>query len=89
MTSGTRVEAGLEFQEHRMHQSHAHPNPFGLLLDPERVLRAMESSERLARLRSRIYHPLDEIRLKSTKSPCAHFDRLVDQMPDEPEVDLV
>lgn len=71
-----------------MHQSHAHSNPFGLLLDPERVVRAMESSERLARLRSRIYHPLDQIRLKSGNSPCAQFDRLVDQMPDELEADV-
>jgi hypothetical protein len=71
-----------------MHQGLSHANPFSLLLDPERVIRAVESSERLARLRSRIYHPLDEIRLKSRSSPCVQFDRWVDQMPDDPEVEV-
>lgn len=68
-----------------MNQVHSHSNPFLLLLDPERVIRELESSERLARLRSRIYHPLDQIRLRSSDSPCAQFDRWVDQMPDEPD----
>jgi hypothetical protein len=43
-----------------MTQPH-HPvaNPFALLMDPQAVVRAIESSERLARLHSRICRPLD------------------------------
>jgi len=38
-----------------------HPvaNPFALLMDPQAVFRAIESSERLARLHSRVCRPLD------------------------------
>ncbi len=35
-------------------------NPFAMLLDPERVVHDVACSERLARLRSRIYRPLDK-----------------------------
>lgn len=34
-------------------------NPFALLTDPDAVLRAIERSERLERLHSRICRPLD------------------------------
>ena len=34
-------------------------NPFALLLNPESVLKAVESSERLGRLHSRVCRPLD------------------------------
>ena len=38
-----------------------HPvaNPFALLMDPESVFRAIEKSERLERLHSRVCRPLD------------------------------
>lgn len=38
-----------------------HPvaNPFALLMDPQAIFRAIESSERLARLQSRVCRPLD------------------------------
>ena len=38
-----------------------HPvaNPFALLMDPESVFRAIEKSERLGRLHSRVCRPLD------------------------------
>jgi hypothetical protein len=39
--------------------SHA-SNPFALMLDPAAVVRAMEQSDRLARLQSRICRPLDK-----------------------------
>lgn len=39
--------------------SHA-ANPFALMLDPAAVVRAMEQSDRLARLQSRICRPLDK-----------------------------
>ncbi len=35
-------------------------NPFALMLDPEAVFQAVERSERLARLKSRICRPLDK-----------------------------
>ena len=35
-------------------------SPFAMLIDPERVVRAMEHSERLNRLHSRVYRPLDK-----------------------------
>lgn len=34
-------------------------NPFALLMDPESVFRAIEKSERLERLHSRVCRPLD------------------------------
>jgi hypothetical protein len=43
-----------------MSQTQAVSNPFGLMLDPEAVVKAMECSERLARLQSRVYRPLDK-----------------------------
>ena len=66
-----------------MRQSHSQLNPFGLLLDSEPIIRAVESSERLSRLHSRICHPLDEIKPKASKSACAQFDRWIDQLTDE------
>ena len=41
-----------------MKTSH-HANPFGLLLNPEEVLRAVESSQPLGGLRSTVFRPLD------------------------------
>ena len=35
-------------------------NPFALMMNPEAVFAVIERSERLARLQSRICHPLDE-----------------------------
>lgn len=39
-----------------------HPvaNPFALLMDPQSVFRAIEKSERLERLHSRVCRPLDK-----------------------------
>lgn len=36
------------------------PNPFALMMDPQSVLDVIEHSQRLARLKSRIYRPLDK-----------------------------
>jgi len=36
-----------------------HANPFALLVQPEAVAHAVAHSERLARLRSRVFRPLD------------------------------
>ena len=35
-------------------------NPFALLMEPEAVFAAMASSDRLARLKSRVWRPLDK-----------------------------
>ena len=35
-------------------------NPFALMMDPEAVFQAMEHSERLNALRSRVHRPLDK-----------------------------
>ncbi|MBP7132256.1 MAG: hypothetical protein KBA70_05765 [Aquabacterium sp.] len=37
-----------------------HANPFALMMDPEAVLAAMERSERLNHLQSRVCRPLDK-----------------------------
>ena len=36
------------------------PNPFALMMEPEVIFAAMASSDRLARLKSRICRPLDK-----------------------------
>ena len=36
------------------------PNPFALMMEPEVVFAALASSDRLARLKSRICRPLDK-----------------------------
>ena len=40
-------------------------NPFALMTDPQAVLQAVQLSDRLARLQSRVYRPLDQ-------SPAGH-----------------
>jgi hypothetical protein len=44
-----------------MEQAHVASNPFALMLDPAAVVLAMEKSDRLSRLQSRICRPLDKI----------------------------
>ncbi len=39
---------------------HSAANPFALLTDPQAVFRAIENSERLERLHSRVCRPLDK-----------------------------
>jgi hypothetical protein len=41
-------------------------NPFALLMDPQAVFMAIEKSERLARLHSRVCRPLDKPMLPVT-----------------------
>ena len=65
-------------------------DPFALLLDPEGVAREVAASERLARLRSRIYRPLDRplIPLAGARQlDCAEFDAWLDsELPDDEEL---
>lgn len=43
-----------------MHRSQLVSNPFSLLMNPQAVLEALENSERLGQLNSRICRPLDK-----------------------------
>jgi hypothetical protein len=57
-----------------MQQAQSIANPFAMLLEPERVLRAVECSERLNRLHSRICRPLDKISLTAEDATGADAD---------------
>jgi hypothetical protein len=57
-------------------------NPFALMMDPESILRAVESSERLARLKSHICRPLDKPLIPKIGAVQAAFDHAVDAEPD-------
>lgn len=53
-------------------------NPFALMMDPEAVLRAVEQSPRLARLRRRICRPLDKPLLPPADDGAVEFDQTID-----------
>ena len=55
--------------------------PFALLLNPEVVVKAMESSERLSRLHSRVCRPLDRpvIPTQGRDDAVAAFDAAIDR----------
>jgi hypothetical protein len=56
-------------------------SPFALLLHPEVVVKAMEASERLTRLHSRICRPLDRqvVPPHKAEDPVAAFDAAIDR----------
>ncbi|MGA0610868.1 hypothetical protein [Caldimonas sp. KR1-144] len=56
-------------------------DPFALMMNPEAVLRAVECSDRLARLQRRICRPLDKP--LPLRGAAAEFDASVDAQPDE------
>ena len=66
-------------------------DPFALLMNPEAVVQAMESSDRLGRLQRRICRPLDKPLIpRAAKSDVAAFDESVDDTeielpPEAPE----
>ncbi len=72
-----------------MHQQTLIANPFAMLLDPERIARAVESSERLNRLHSRVCRPLDKplIARRGDASDLDAFDALVEASQVEPEAE--
>lgn len=54
--------------------------PFALLLNPEVVVKAMEASERLSRLHSRVCRPLDRPVLPAHKDEnVAAFDAAIER----------
>lgn len=63
-------------------------NPFLLMMNPEEVMRAVESSDRLQCLRRKVFRPLDGPAPKSRlASEAASFDALIDD-DDDPVPDL-
>jgi hypothetical protein len=61
-----------------MHSSTAVSNPFALMIAPEAVFAAIERSDRLARLKSTICHPLDKPRPEQPPVELKAFDEQVD-----------
>ncbi|MEF7615807.1 hypothetical protein V4F39_17975 [Aquincola sp. MAHUQ-54] len=59
-------------------------NPFALMVHPETVLQAVERSERLARLHSRVCRPLDKPLIPKSGEVGA-FDQDIDAELDEVE----
>ena len=58
-------------------------HPFALMMDPAAVIAAMERSERLSHLQSRICRPLDKILSRPADAETASFDGAVDAAPAE------
>ncbi len=60
-------------------------NPFELMMDPASVLQAIERSQHLAELHSRVYRPLDRPQLRDRPATEADaFDRDVEDQPSDP-----
>ena len=63
-------------------------NPFALMLDPDAIFRAMDCSDRLARLKRQVFHPLDKPLIARVDANLAEFDHLIDDETDSSELDL-
>ncbi len=57
-------------------------NPFALMLDPESVFKAIDRSDRLARLRSEIFRPLDKPLISTLPEIVVNFDLEIDCEPE-------
>ena len=53
-------------------------NPFALMMDPAAVFRALETSDRLSRLQSRVCRPLDKPLIPRVGGDVAAYDREID-----------
>lgn len=69
-----------------MQKQSLYANPFALMMDPQAVLQAMERSERLNRLQSRVCRPLDKPLIPLVNSDRDAFDEAVDAAEDEVDV---
>ncbi|MEH0165593.1 hypothetical protein ABT392_16875 [Paucibacter sp. JuS9] len=58
-------------------------NPFAMLLDLERVVREVECSERLNRLRRRVFRPLDKPVIAKTHDDAFDFDHQIEAANDD------
>jgi hypothetical protein len=65
-----------------MQKQSLYANPFALMMDPQAVLEAMERSERLNRLQSRVCRPLDKPLIPLVASDEQAYDNEVDASPD-------
>lgn len=61
-----------------MNASHPRLNPFVLMLDPEAVISAMESSRTLRGLRLRVCRPLDKPLIPKTHNLTRDYDAVID-----------
>ena len=61
-----------------MNASQTRLNPFVLMLDPEAVISAMESSRDLRGLRQRVCRPLDKPLIPKTHAITRDYDALID-----------
>lgn len=66
-----------------MPQTSLAANPFALMIAPEAIFAAIERSDRLARLKSTICHPLDKPRAQPTPE-LKDFDERIDDIGLEP-----
>jgi hypothetical protein len=67
------------FEELAMHAPQYVANPFGMLTDPQSILRALEGSQRLEGLNRRICRPLDrQAAPKATDGERDSYDHSVD-----------
>lgn len=60
-------------------------NPFALMMDPDAVIQAMETSDRLGRLQRRICKPLDKPATARANTEVDAFDHAVDEVDVESE----
>ena len=61
-----------------MHSQPYNVNPFAFMMDPAAVIYAMEHSERLGQLRSRMCRPLDRPLIALHAGDVVDFDSAVD-----------
>lgn len=62
-------------------------NPFALLMNPDAVFQALDRSDRLSRLQSRICRPLDKPLIPRVGKDLAEFDREIDDSADTEDTD--
>ena len=68
-----------------MQKQSLYANPFALMMDPQAVLQAMERSECLNRLHSRVCRPLDKPLIPLVNAECQRHDSEVDDLEVEPD----
>jgi hypothetical protein len=68
-----------------MQKQSLYANPFALMMDPQAVLEAMERSERLNRLQSRVCRPLDKPLIPLVNGDVQAADQDIDASADVDE----
>ena len=72
-----------------MAHTHLTSNPFALMMMPEAVFAAIEHSDRLGRLKSRICRPLDGPRAVQATGEAGAFDAAIDDAVAETPEEIV